>query len=441
MFKFIKLDRKKLVLLLPLVLTVAIIVLFYPGFMSYDTIHALRSARNGVTDSMWPPMVSYVWRLIDQISTNPSAMHFFQVGLLLYSVFYIAYIFTKRIYLAAIFLVLYLTVPVVLGTIAVIWKDVLMTSFFLSAFWILYQSQLVRGWSRVSFYFTVALFLIFLGTSTRHNAITGAVPLIFYASFLLASLFRKSKAAVCITTFVIATILTTSMYNSKIFLDNYSLPKIEALPSSTEAFLQMVRVLDIAGASICVGESLFDVTSPGLTLDEIKATYDPKHVNLSQALLAKVATGPQLNAVWRSVAIQHPVCFLHNKLMLTRFLTGAHEGVQFIITHPSVDQNEYGYKLDDSKIRETAVNYIVKASPVFFFKPWFIYLFSLICFVYLAAKKRLSPGLVALYFSGVFYFGSLVIFGNAADARLLFYSTTTTLLFVAISLVEIKKIR
>jgi hypothetical protein len=50
--------------------------LFYPGFMSYDTLHALRSARNGVIDSMWPPMVSYVWRVVDSIWVNPVSMLF-----------------------------------------------------------------------------------------------------------------------------------------------------------------------------------------------------------------------------------------------------------------------------------------------------------------------------------------------------------------------------
>lgn len=74
-------------LAIPLLFSLGVAALFYPGFMSYDTLHALRSARNGVIDSMWPPMVSYVWRVVDLVSSNPSAMHFSQVFLLLFSIF------------------------------------------------------------------------------------------------------------------------------------------------------------------------------------------------------------------------------------------------------------------------------------------------------------------------------------------------------------------
>ena len=58
---------------IPLLGSIGVAALFYPGFMSYDTLHALRGARIGVTDSMWPPMVSYVWRAVDMVSVNPSA--------------------------------------------------------------------------------------------------------------------------------------------------------------------------------------------------------------------------------------------------------------------------------------------------------------------------------------------------------------------------------
>lgn len=65
-------------LFVPLLFALAICAIFYPGFMSYDTLHAMRGARSGVTDSMWPPMVSYVWRVVDFVSDNPTAMHFFR---------------------------------------------------------------------------------------------------------------------------------------------------------------------------------------------------------------------------------------------------------------------------------------------------------------------------------------------------------------------------
>ncbi len=127
----LKLSREKIYLfIIPIIVSLIIVATFYPGFMSYDTLHALRGARNGVTDSEWPPMVSYVWRVIDVFCKNPSAMHFSQISLLLISISYILYFFTKKISYCLFFLILYLSAPTILGTIAVIWKDVLMSAFF-----------------------------------------------------------------------------------------------------------------------------------------------------------------------------------------------------------------------------------------------------------------------------------------------------------------------
>ena len=45
-------------IVMSLLMTLAICFTFYPGFMSYDSLHALRGARGEVTDSVWPPMGS-----------------------------------------------------------------------------------------------------------------------------------------------------------------------------------------------------------------------------------------------------------------------------------------------------------------------------------------------------------------------------------------------
>ena len=146
-----QITRERICLLtIPLLVSLGVAGLFYPGFMSYDTIHALRGARHGVTDSMWPPMVSYVWRAVDLLSFNPSAMHFSQVFLLLFSIFFVVLFFTKKISYATTFLFIYISIPVVLGTLAVIWKDVLMAAFFLAGFAvILVMRDLVSRWAFV----------------------------------------------------------------------------------------------------------------------------------------------------------------------------------------------------------------------------------------------------------------------------------------------------
>ena len=120
-------------------------------------------------------------------------------------------------------------------------------------------------------------------------------------------------------------------------------------------------------------------------------------------------------------------------------MIGADSGVQFLITAPSVDKNEYGYSLPESSLRDSAISYIVQASQLTLFKPWFLYLISITAFIYMLLARVLSTEYLVIFLSAVFYFASLVAFGNTADARLPFYTTTTLLIFTFMSILEFKK--
>lgn len=435
-----KVEKNRTYLLaIPLLVSLGVAALFYPGFMSYDTLHALRSARNGVTDSMWPPMVSYVWRAVDLVSVNPSAMHFSQVFLLLFSIFFIVFTFTKKIRYAAAFLLIYLTIPSVLGTVAVIWKDVLMAAFFLAGFVVIASMRHVTNRWGFILLLLLATFLIFLGVCSRHNAITGAVPLLFYLALIMCSRVLKSPSRLWLAVFFLGSTLTGAVFLTKIQLDNYSLPGFEKLRNSNDFFVRAVRVFDVAGASLCVGSNLFADMAPNLSLAEIRSGYDPRHINLSKGLLDKVGVDSRIDKVWLNVAVHHPVCFFSHKFHLTKYLIGANKGVQFLITAPSIDKNEYGYLLPESSIRDSTVAYIVHASALPFFKPWFLYLLSIGSLVYLVWARALTAGHSTIFLSAIFYLGGLVIFGNAADARLLFYTTTALSMFTFISILEPKK--
>lgn len=424
---------------IPLLISLGIAALFYPGFMSYDTLHALRSARNGVTDSMWPPMVSYVWRTVDLISSNPSAMHFSQVFLLFFSIFFIVFFFTKKISYAATFLLVYLSIPAVLGTVSVIWKDVLMAAFFMAGFAVIaFMGQVINKWW-FAFLALLATVLILLGVCSRHNAIAGAVPLLFFLASVVCSRVLKRPMHLWLSVFLLGSALTGAVFVTKIQLDNYALPGFIKISSSSVRFIRSVRVLDVAGASLCVGRNLFAEMAPDVSLAEIGTLYDPRHINLSAGLLSRVGDDNRIDKIWLSVAIHHPICFFYNKFQLTKYMLGANQGGQFLITAPAVDRNEYGYSLPESSLRDAAVAYIVKASDLPFYKPWFIYLISFFAFVYMLRVRALTADLLTIFLSADFYFAGLVAFGNAADARLPFYTTTTLILFSFISLIKYKQ--
>lgn len=438
LIKMPKISSRLYILAIPLLISLVIAALFYPGFMSYDTLHALRSARNGVTDSMWPPMVSYVWRAVDIVSLNPSAMHFMQVLLLISSIFFIVFFSTKKISYSTIFLFFYLSIPVVLGTLAVIWKDVLMAAFFLAGFAVIMSMRIVINSWGIIFLSLLATFLIFLGVCSRHNAIAGAVPLLFYLALIMCSRVLKTPLRLWFCVILFGSTLTGAVFFTKTQLDNYSLPGFVKLNNSNDVFIQSVRVLDVAGASLCVGSNLFGDIAPNLSLDEIRSGYDPRHLNLSKGLLDSVGVDNRINKIWFGIAVSHPICFFNNKFQLTKYMIGANNGDQFLITHPLIDNNEYKYSLPESSIRDSIVTYIFRASHLHFFKPWFLYLISIAFFIYLIRIGALTADYLIIFLSGFFYFASLVAFGNAADARLPFYTTTTLAIFAFFAIFEFK---
>jgi hypothetical protein len=431
--------NKYLLWITPLLISLGIVVLFYPGFMSYDTLHALRGARNGVTDSMWPPMVSYVWRAVDLISLNPSAMHFTQVFLLVGSIFYIIFYFTKKISIATLFLLIYLSIPVILGTIAVIWKDVLMASFFFASFLILLLMRKVENKWKFILLSLLVVFLIFLGVCSRHNAIAAAIPIIFYFTFIICSRKFYRPIHLWLGIIILGSILTGSIYFTKTLLDNYSLPIFNKINNSTDVFIRSERVLDVAGASVCVGSNLFSEMVPNLSVNEIHSLYDPRHINLSSGLLSKVGVDSRINEIWLNTALYHPICFFYNKFQLTKYMIGANIGEQFLITSAAIDNNEYGYSLSKSPLRDNVVAYIIKASALPFFRPWFIYLISIAALIYMIRSKLLTGAYLTILLSAFFYLASLVLMGNAADARLPFYTTTVLLMFIFVSVSEFIK--
>ena len=427
--------------LTPLFFSIGITILFYPGFMSYDSLHALRSARNGVTDSIWPPMVSYVWRVVDLVSLNPSAMHFSQVFLLLSSVFYVAFWFSKNKKITIIFLFVYLCIPAVLGTLAVIWKDVLMAAFFVASFAIVLIMKNMRQLNRFLFLFLLAVAMIFLGTCSRHNAFAGALPLIFYLIFVVLSRVIRTPKRLWGSVILFGFMLSCFIFLGKVKLDNYTLPDFKRLPNRTSLFLHTVRVRDVAGASLCCGKNLFGELAPDLSLDEIRDGYDPRHVNLfkGKSLKSFIGADKPIGKVWLRVLVNHPLCFFYNKFQLTKYLIGAHKGPQFLITHPFIEKNEFGISLHPSFFRDLAVGYIYHSSRFPLFKPWFLYLFSIVLFVYSILTGRLTIEYSTIYFSGFFYLTGTILFGNAADARLPFYTTTAISIFLGGIIFEIVK--
>jgi hypothetical protein len=110
-------------------------------------------------------------------------------------------------------------------------------------------------------------------------------------------------------------------------------------------------------------------------------------------------------------------------------MLGFHEGQPFLLSHPGILENEFGYQANLER-SEAFVQWFSNVSESIASKPGFLLIFSLI--LVLINARRFNPfGIEGLLmWSALSYWGSYLLFGNAADTRLLHYSNTVFLIFV-----------
>lgn len=421
----IRKDRFKVALLVSsLFFTIWVCWLSFPGWMSYDSLHALRGARFGVQDAEWPPMVSYIWSIVELIWPMPSVMQFSQVWLFYFCSTLIVYKLTRNAWAAFLYLFAINFHPIFIGTALVVWKDVLMSSIaclviILSFAFNFDKYRLLK--------IGVVLSIIFVGVLTRHNAIFAFV-------FLLAVLFLRGKIfdsnlSGSAKSLFAAVIVALVMLGLKGFAESYSWQSGEKLGGRSQSlFLKTPMIFDLAGASICLNENLMEATGQDISLEEIRSSYHPEHVTLSARLL-KNGYSDKLFSVWLENLIEHPVCMNKKRWDYMIYMLGFHEGQPFLLSHPGILENEFGYQANLER-SEAFVQWFSNVSESIASKPGFLLIFSLI--LVLINARRFNPfGIEGLLmWSALSYWGSYLLFGNAADTRLLHYSNTVFLIFV-----------
>jgi hypothetical protein len=141
----------------------------YPGYMSFDSGWQLREARAGWFTDWHPPVMAQLWRWIDALYAGPLGM------LVVQSVAFLAgaFLVLRRVLApiaAAVAACCVLLFPPIAMTLAVIWKDSLMTGLLVLACGIA-----VSGHRRA---FAGAALVFIVASSLRHNAFTITLPLL-----------------------------------------------------------------------------------------------------------------------------------------------------------------------------------------------------------------------------------------------------------------------
>ncbi|MEN9562849.1 MAG: hypothetical protein RIR73_1093, partial [Chloroflexota bacterium] len=175
---------KNLPLILIVLACIALtIFIFQPGYLNADAVDQLGQARSGQYSDWHPPVMSWVWSLLDKIAPGALGMFILQVILFWSGLGLLAAFVTPKP-LKQILIVLIGFYPPLFMLLSAVIKDILMAASFLIGFAIL----LWAGRQRSLPLFFLSLFLIMFGMLTRHNAILIAAPLFLYAGFIFLDL-------------------------------------------------------------------------------------------------------------------------------------------------------------------------------------------------------------------------------------------------------------
>lgn len=150
--------------------------LLAPGWMSWDSAYQWKQARTGAFDATHPPLITLLWAWIEPFWSGPMPMLVLQQVLLWGALGGIAASLPTHWSLCAgLVLVLGLWPPLLLLS-GHIWKDIPMLGAFALAVWMLRLELAQPGWR----WRLLAVLMLLLACLCRHNAITGAAPLLLW---------------------------------------------------------------------------------------------------------------------------------------------------------------------------------------------------------------------------------------------------------------------
>lgn len=412
------------------------LAVYYPGYMSLDSVYQLQLARDGVTNNGNPPMMSYIWRILDHIVPGPGGMLILNAGLFWFALAAIAAAISRRNTVRAAVVLFCGFLPPIFGLIGTIWKDVGMHSFFLAALAFSLHAHLRRS-PRLLLFSTL---FIWLAGTYRHNAFVASLPLIIMNTViavpLLTAAYPRAAAAVrrrglqraCVVGGTLA--LCAALWAATSFVNYHGVEDAQLWRS--------ILVHDLAGISVCKDVNLLPeelTRKSGITIEDLKKIYVGHHLETifyssGRKLLgspdpsstAAVKTGVSGKVVlkqWAQAALDNPGCYLYHRSQIADKLLVLEAGNPWYPYHVGIDPNAYGFTFTPAPLNRQVTAWLqFAACSTYLYSAW-IYHFMLVLAIFAAwllpFRYGLHIQLVAA--SGLIYAMTNLFMAGSGDFR------------------------
>ncbi len=295
--------------------------LFYPGFMSWDSAYQWWQARHASYDSVHPPLMSMIWRICDYVWSGPGGMFVLQQALIWTALAAFAASLERPLWQKTLLVLLIGFWPPLFGLSLHIWKDLwTMQAFAWAVVFLVKELQRPSLTLRL-----LALIAITAACAFRHNALSGAVPFIFWIVYrqtlarkLDVSCFRNALATVLLTALV--------LFASKI-------PNLDPQVKHTGSIWSVVTLWDASAVSLREGRIIIpdELKDSSLSLQDLQQHFNDytnttvfesgklKH-SFDQAYTPEQKAA--LNKLMWSLPAEHTLPYLQHRIRLAELLYG-----------------------------------------------------------------------------------------------------------------------
>jgi hypothetical protein len=301
--------------------------MFAPGWLSFDSAYQWQQARTGQIDALHPPLQTLLWSLIEPYWSGPSSQLLLQQMMVWMGLAGIAASLHAHWGLRAVLVGLVGLWPPLLLLSAHIWKDIPMLGAFALAVWMLRLELRHPGWR----YRGLALLTLLIACACRHNAITGAAPLLLWIGWRALGDFPRLAARSPIARLLWA--LPPALLASLALQALAQVPNFAPGVKRTEAVWSVVALWDMAAVSIAEDRLLIpqDFRLPDTRVEHLRehfVDFSNTTVFNSGKLMPTLVvdySDAQIDALrraWLALPFGHPRTYFAHRLRLAELLLG-----------------------------------------------------------------------------------------------------------------------
>ena len=405
-----------------------LVIVFYPGYMSPDSISHLEQATGVAHLTDWhPPVMTRLWGVLIRVTGHISSMLIFQLVLLAAAMFTLSIIVYRHTRNRAWALSTYMIVllPNIVNIAGVVWKDVQMAFSLTLAvllIWFIISSKKSLGRTAKYGIVGLSLLLILYAGMLRHNALFAVLPILFVLPRLSTKRLPVWSSFACVIIGLVVTIGATAVINQ---------------PSEKTHPITAVQLDDI------VHVANFDREHHG-RWSMYKKIHDTCRNTTKDIMNSYIicTTASQREALknehqgvfndWLSTIIRHPIRYASYRLAtFSIFLFPQPE--RMYIFQPGIEQNQVGAAVKNEYAISGLAAYVkggAQANIPLIFQPW-LYLAVLVFIYYKSGRireqvQRRFTRAVAL--SGLIYIVAYFPMAVAVDYRYIYWSVFATIL-------------